>query len=109
MKKFLIVLACFFLLAFEAGSVQSTQTSKVWICTGTGAYAYHNNRACSGLNNCKATIIQVTEKEAIEKWGRKKCKKCYNLNESLICVDYINTEDAGTLTPYNLESPNPNI
>lgn len=109
MKKFLIVLACFFLLAFEAGSVQSTQTSKVWICTGSGAYAYHNNRACSGLNNCKATIIQVTEKEAIEKWGRKKCKKCYHLNEALIYGDSINTRDADGMALLNLESPNINI
>lgn len=81
-KRILFILVLLFSLSFEAGSVQSAQTSRVWICTSSGAYAYHNNRACSGLNNCKATIIQVTEKEAIEKWGRKKCKKCYNLNES---------------------------
>jgi len=74
MKRLILILFCLFTFSIAADSAQS---SKVWICTSSGAYAYHNNRGCSGLNNCRATIIQVSEQEAIEKWGRRKCKRCY--------------------------------
>ena len=69
--------------SFEASSIVAStdrqEVIKVWICTGPGAYAYHNNRACSGLNNCKASIKQVTLEEAVKKYGRQPCKKCYKL------------------------------
>lgn len=103
MTKFFLVLACLFFMTFGGGSMQSTQSSRVWICTGSGAYAYHNNRACSGLNNCKATIIQVTEKEAIEKYSRKKCKKCYRLNKAFIYSVFLNSEDDCIDTSFFIE------
>lgn len=49
----------------------------VYICTGSGAYSYHCNRQCSGLNNCKAEIKSVTLSYAKSK-KRKPCKRCYN-------------------------------
>ena len=97
MKRLSLLFIFLFVIVLKASSVQ---TSKVWICTSSGAYAYHNNRACSGLNNCKATIIQVTEKEAIEKWGRKKCKRCYHLNKVLIYSDFLYSEDAHIKASY---------
>ena len=51
--------------------------SKVWICTGKSAYAYHCDRNCSGLNKCRSEIKKVTLAQA-KKLGRtKKCKICY--------------------------------
>lgn len=77
MKKLLLVL--FFILSFDCSFVQAgiDSESKVWICTSSGAYAYHSKRTCRGLNNCKTDIVLVTKQEAIEKFRRKPCKICY--------------------------------
>lgn len=48
----------------------------VYICTGSGAYSYHNNRNCRGLNNCGGSIKQVTVSYA-QSIGRKPCRICY--------------------------------
>ena len=56
---------------------QKGQTSKyVYICTGDGAYSYHNNRSCSGLNRCGSEIKQVTLEYA-RGLKRTPCGKCY--------------------------------
>ena len=57
----------------------SQDTTYVWICTGPSAYAYHSNQNCSGLNRCSAEIKMVTLHDAIVKWKRDKCKKCYKV------------------------------
>lgn len=50
-------------------------TAKVFICTGSAAYAYHTHRDCRGLNRCTATIRTTTAKAA-KKEGRKFCGYC---------------------------------
>lgn len=47
----------------------------VYICTGQYAKAYHKNKNCSGLGNCKAEIKQVSLEEAKRK-GRTPCRRC---------------------------------
>ncbi len=51
--------------------------SKVYICKGSSAYAYHKNKACEGLTYCTRTIVSVTMKEAEGTYKRKPCKACY--------------------------------
>lgn len=65
------------ILLFMASSIVCEYDSNktVYICTGTKAYAYHVNKNCSGLSNCKGTIKAVTLSEA-EAQHRKPCKKC---------------------------------
>ncbi|MBP5693816.1 MAG: hypothetical protein J6W86_08970 [Bacteroidales bacterium] len=47
----------------------------VYVCLSTKSYAYHIDRSCRFLNQCKAKIKKVTLEEAVE-WGRKPCKGC---------------------------------
>ena len=63
---------------FEAVAVKNKGAeSKVWICTGSSAYAYHCDKNCRGLNRCGSEIKKVTLAQA-KKMGRtKKCKICY--------------------------------
>ena len=50
---------------------------QVYVCTGTGAYRYHYYKDCSGLNNCKASIVKMSEQEAKKKKNiNGLCKKC---------------------------------
>ena len=46
----------------------------VYICTGQYAKAYHRNKNCSGLGNCKGEIKQVSLEDAKRK-GRTPCGK----------------------------------
>jgi hypothetical protein len=48
----------------------------VYICTGSGAYAYHNSSNCRGLNNCGGSIKSVSVSKA-KSMGRKSCSICY--------------------------------
>lgn len=61
--------------AVEPASAEPQDTAKVYVCTGSAAYAYHTHRDCRGLNRCTATIRQITVKEA-KKQGRKFCGYC---------------------------------
>lgn len=76
MKKTLFL---FFLLLFTVGCGEDdndgTSGGSVYVCTGSGAYAYHKNSSCSGLNNCQAEIVSISLKEAKKK--RSACKICY--------------------------------
>ena len=72
----------------------------VWICTGSSAYAYHSHQNCSGLNRCSAEIKMVTLHDAIVKWRRDKCKKCYKTYyNSSSCSD-----DSGFTEPHSIAS-----
>jgi hypothetical protein len=51
----------------------------VYICNSTTAYAYHSIKDCSGLNRCTHEILKITKDEAVDKYGRKPCKVCYQL------------------------------
>lgn len=50
---------------------------QVYVCMGAYRYRYHYYRDCSGLNNCKATIVKMSESEAEKKPNiNGLCKKC---------------------------------
>ena len=83
MKRLLLIIGL--LSLFQTGTPSETSlgsdtnqgTSYVWICTGPGAVAYHSKRNCGGLNNCRDDIISVTLHDAITKWRRRECRRCY--------------------------------
>ena len=75
MTRYLLTLIIAFhcmTLNFSGGS----HATYVYICTGDGAYSYHNNRSCSGLNRCGSEIKQVTLEYA-RGLKRTPCGKCY--------------------------------
>jgi hypothetical protein len=47
--------------------------TKVYICVSEGAYAYHYDKDCRGLKNCKHDIKEVTLDEAFKKGKKKLC------------------------------------
>ena len=61
----------------ETGALSNTPATIVYICAGGIAYAYHEFRNCFGPNNCTHEIIKITIKEAVDKYSRKPCKRCY--------------------------------
>ena len=67
MKKTLFFLV-FLLFAVGCGEDDETGLGgTVYICTGKGAYAYHSNSSCRGLNNYQAEIVSTTLKQAKKK------------------------------------------
>lgn len=50
--------------------------SRVYICGGGSAYAYHSSSSCSGLNRCSAGVSAVSMATA-QSMGRTPCKKCH--------------------------------
>lgn len=73
--KYLLILL--FLINIPApSSTNLVSDGYVWICTGKAAYSYHNNRNCSGLNRCKASIKKVTLEKALS-MKRTACDICY--------------------------------
>ena len=59
----------------EDTSSKNDSVSTVWVCYGTSAKAYHTRRYCDGLSNCKGSIREMTEQDAINK-GRHLCHFC---------------------------------
>ena len=51
--------------------------SNVYICDSKSAKAYHSSKTCSGIKKCTHTILEVTLKDAKEKYERVACKICY--------------------------------
>ncbi len=49
------------------------QNGYVYICNSERAYAYHYDRDCRGLSNCKHEILQITYEAAINDYKRKLC------------------------------------
>ena len=74
MKHTLTLIAALALLCGSA-TAQIKKSTKVYICTGKTARAYHTNRNCEGLGNCKGEIKQIKMKEAV-KQGRHFCSYC---------------------------------
>ena len=61
-------------LSFTADNPTSAlDENKVYICDSEGAYAYHYNKNCRGLKNCKHDILYVTKEEAIRRGKKKFC------------------------------------
>ena len=74
MKHTLTLIAALVLLCGSA-TAKIKKSTKVYICTGKTANAYHTNPNCEGLDNCKGEIKQIKMKEAI-KQGRHFCNFC---------------------------------
>ena len=60
----------------DVQDIARSTSEELYICQGNYAYAYHNNKNCSGLNRCKAEIVGMTIEEAKHKRS-KPCGKCY--------------------------------
>lgn len=60
----------------ENTSSQSTNSKKVYICTGPNAYAYHLNKNCRGLKRCSCEIRHVSREEAKRLKYTKPCGLC---------------------------------
>ena len=79
MKRIIILLILALAVTSCAGNRQrkaNEEKEMVWICTGSSATTYHDNRSCRGLNNCRATIEEIPLEEA--EVYRRPCKICYN-------------------------------
>ena len=62
---------CFIVLMSLSLSAQD----KVMLCTGKSSHSYHKS-SCTGLKQCRATVITVSLKDAIAS-GRDPCDFCY--------------------------------
>ena len=51
--------------------------SDVYVCDSKTSVAYHADKDCRGLNRCTHTIIKISQTDAINKYGKRKCKICY--------------------------------
>ena len=67
--KYLSLLALVFILF----SFSSTNGETVYICVSKNAVAYHLNKECKGLKQCKAEVKAVSRNHAINTYGRKLC------------------------------------
>ena len=57
----------------------SGQSQLVYVCTGEYAKVFHSKNNCSGLNNCKSSILLVSESEAKNKYNlQRPCCICLN-------------------------------
>lgn len=66
-------------IVFVLSAICASAQKQVYVCTGDGAYRYHYYRNCSGLGNCRATIVKKSLEEAQKMPNIKGlCKKCSN-------------------------------
>ena len=85
MKKIIILLSFLFLtgniyadfIHLEKINKARQKDAVVYVCDSPSAYAYHSNSNCSGLSRCSHGIIKMSEKDAVNKYNRRPCKKCY--------------------------------
>ena len=64
-------------IIFAITSICSLAQKQVYVCTGNRAYRYHYYKNCSGLRNCKATIVKKSLEEAKRMPNMQGlCKKC---------------------------------
>lgn len=77
MKKIITIIALAGTLMLPAASSisQKSNTTYVYICTGSYAKTYHSTSACRGLNACKGSVKKVSL-DAAKKQGRSACKIC---------------------------------
>ena len=59
-------------------AAQGHEVTKVYISTGSAAYAYHAKKTCRSLKRCneEGHVKVITLEEAKQK-GRTPCKICY--------------------------------
>lgn len=85
MKNIIILLSfLFFTGNIHAGygylnKIEKTRKkdNTVYVCDGPKAYAFHKNPNCSGLSKCSQQVLKVSENDAINKYKRRACRKCY--------------------------------
>lgn len=66
-------------IIFVSFAICASAQKQVYVCTGDGAYRYHYYSDCSGLGNCRATIVKKSLEEAKKMPNIKGlCKKCSN-------------------------------
>ena len=75
MKRYL--LSFFILLNSLAYSFIPATTSRVWVCVGGSAYAYHAKQDCSVLKHCTHVTRKTSLDSAVQVYKRKPCKQCY--------------------------------
>lgn len=88
----LIIKKHFLLLLLVLGSVIAASTAdpapgnitatrpfadSVILCNSGTAYAYHSRSNCSGLNRCTHGLIKVSLNDAVKKYGRRACERCW--------------------------------
>lgn len=81
MKKLLLILALFVLTAnanviSSCSNVSEDQTS-VYICDSKSSIVYHTSETCAGLKHCSHQTLTISKEDAINKYHRRACKKCY--------------------------------
>ena len=56
-------------------SAAASETTYVYICTGSSATKYHAKVTCRGLNNCRGRVVKISVEDAKEQ-GRTPCSIC---------------------------------
>lgn len=74
MRTFVCIAALFASISVSAQEPQDT--TKVFICQGSSAYAYHVFDDCEGLNKCNGKKSKVTVNEAKRRGYKKFCGFC---------------------------------
>ncbi|MDB3906100.1 hypothetical protein N9355_01360 [Crocinitomicaceae bacterium] len=69
MKLLFSILTAFIVLSCSG----SGESDGVYICVSEGAYAYHHNADCGGLNRCTHQVRKVSLEEAQNEYGRQAC------------------------------------
>lgn len=67
--RYLMLLSLLFVLFSFSGTSGET----VYICVSKSSVAYHLNKECRGIKQCKAEIKAVSRNHAINTYGRKLC------------------------------------
>ena len=57
-------------------TLYSSAGTKAFICDSPQAVAYHSSKNCRGLQKCAHQVLEVYEREALDK-GLRGCKICY--------------------------------
>lgn len=84
MKKILLLIGVIILMGSTSavciGAAVSSKNNKetyVYLCMGKKSKRYHKTDKCKGLSRCSTRIRVVTLQEAVKKYKRTPCKKCY--------------------------------
>lgn len=84
MKKRLLIIGLVLVLASTSavciGAALNNSNNKetyVYLCMGKKSKRYHKTDKCKGLSRCSTQIKVVTLQDAVKKYKRTPCKKCY--------------------------------
>lgn len=71
-----LALLCSFASTPATIETAASETTYVYICTGSYSTKYHKTSSCRGLNNCQGDIVKITKSDAENRYGRTACKIC---------------------------------